>query len=399
MNLHTSHPYSLLLHGIKRSYPSLSQNIKTDVAIMGAGITGAQVGWQLARAGVPCVLVDKRHVATGSTAASTSLIQYEIDTPLHQLIQKVGYCTAVESYLLCRQAVHDLEAMSRTEGIDCCFRPKSSLQFASFKKQTHVLEQEFKARNSIGLNVSLLYQHDLVRQFGLKKAAGLFSTDAAQLDAYLLTHQLLNQLVEKGNAVYDHTLIVAINHNKHGVELLTEEGLRISAKKLVIACGYESQRYLPHKVEDLYVTYAILSEPLAREEFWRQNALIWEKALPYLYLRTTDDHRILVGGKDTPYHPKLGFRLLSQKAKALHRSFERLFPHLSFKTDFAWAGVFGTTKDGLPYAGTVPERPHTYFALGYGGNGITFSVIAAQLIRDLITGKHNPYLKLFSFER
>jgi len=73
--------------------------------------------------------------------------------------------------------------------------------------------------------------------------------------------------------------------------------------------------------------------------------------------------------------------------------------HIPLKPDFSWAGAFATTKDGLPYIGTIPERPNTYFALGFGGNGITFSVIAAEILRDLIQGKKNENAKLFMFNR
>ncbi len=90
MDLHTTFPYPIFQHGGLSSYPSLDKNINTDIVIIGAGITGALVAWYLTQAGMKCVVVDKRHVATGSTAASTSLIQYEIDVPLHQLIKKLG---------------------------------------------------------------------------------------------------------------------------------------------------------------------------------------------------------------------------------------------------------------------------------------------------------------------
>ena len=399
MKLHTSYPYSLLQHGLPQSYPSLAQNLRTEVAIMGAGITGALVAWYLTEAGVPCVVVDRRHVATGSTAASTSLIQYEIDTPLHELARRIGYAPALKSYQLCLEAIDELERLSAHKELDCCFERKASLQFASFKKHALPLKQEYELRKKAGFNVSYLGASDLVGQYNLHKPAGLFSEDAAQLDAFLFTYKLLQEVNQRGGAVYDHTPIVAIDPAKRGITLHTDEGYRVQARKLVMACGYESQQYIPQRLETLYTTYALVSEPLAREHFWHCNSLIWETARAYLYLRTTPDRRILVGGKDTPYSARTGFDLLPQKTKALRAAFQQLFPYLPIKTDFMWAGVFGSSKDGLPYIGSVPERPHTYFALGYGGNGITFSVLAAQIIRDLIGGRSNPHADLFSFNR
>ena len=122
--------------------------------------------------------------------------------------------------------------------------------------------------------------------------------------------------------------------------------------------------------------------------------------MPYLYMKVTDDYRILLGGKDSLfYDPAKREKMLPLKAKQLEKAFHKLFPRIDFKTDFKWAGTFSSTKDGLPYIGSIPERPHTYFALGFGGNGITFSEIAAQLICDELSGNHNPDIDLFSFSR
>lgn len=399
MKLHTAYPYSLLRYGLPRTYPSLSRNIKTDVAIIGAGITGALTGWYLSCAGVSCVLVDKRHVATGSTAASTSLIQYELDVPLRDLVKTIGYPRAVKSYRAGLEALHELERLSTLEGLECGFEPRGSLQYASAPGDGPALEEEYRLREREGFKVSYLDPSDLRDKYGFARWGGLYSEEAAQLDAYLLAHGLVGQVELAGGGVYDHTPIVSIEHGRRGVVLHTDEGCSIRARKLVIACGYESQQYIAQPVEQLYTTYALISEPLAADPPWYRNSLIWETAQPYLYMRPTPEGRILVGGKDTLYNARTGYRLLPAKAQALKAAFEALFPHLRFKTDFAWAGVFGGSKDGLPYVGTLPNQPHTYFALGYGGNGISFSVVAAQLIRDWITGRRNEYTTLFSFNR
>ena len=107
-----------------------------------------------------------------------------------------------------------------------------------------------------------------------------------------------------------------------------------------------------------------------------------------------------MGGKDVPFSSaQQRDRLITEKTKSLEQSFEKLFPAISFKTDFEWAGTFASTKDGLPYIGSIPQRQHTYFALGFGGNGITFSSIAADIIRDLLSGRKNKDAEIFSFDR
>jgi glycine/D-amino acid oxidase-like deaminating enzyme len=399
MDLRTHYPYSLLKFGIVRSYPSLDQNIKTDVAVIGAGITGALVGYELQKAGVDCVIVDKRHVGMGSTAASTSLIQYEIDTPLHRLIKKVGYKNAVRSYELSREAVHLLKDISDAVGNKGNFKQKRSLQFASSKQDARDLKKEYQLRKQQGFALDFLEESDIRERFGFKAGAALYTREAAEVDAYLLTHKILDK-IHPDTPVYDHTNVISIRQDKRKLRLTTEKGYLIEAKHLIIACGYESGRYLKKKIEDLRCTYAMVSEPMQQKEFWEDNCLIWETADPYIYLRATDDQRLLIGGKDTAYFSlQKQLAVLPQKTKALQQSFQKLFPHIPFTIDFKWAGAFAATRDGLPYIGAASPGSKTYFALGYGGNGITFSVIAAQLLTSLIKGYKHPDRELFSFNR
>ena len=366
---------------------------------MGAGISGALTAWHLCQAGFKTVVVDKRHVGMGSTAASTALLQYEIDTPLSELITKRGERDAVRSYLLCLKAIDDLEKIC-SHWPEANFTRRPSLQYASYKKDIPSLKKEFELRKKIGIALQWLDKAALKTKFGFEKDAAILSRDAAAVKAYSLTHALLHRCRPMGLEIYDHTDIRHFRENKRGVELITDQGKKIKARKLVIACGYESARYIPKKIQTLQSTYAIISEADNTDHFWHQNALIWETAQPYLYLRTTEDNRILVGGKDDDFSdPHLRDKSLPSKARALEHAFKKLFPAIPFRTDFKWAGTFASTKDRLPYIGCLPFKPHTYFALGLGGNGITFSIIAAQIITRLALGLSDDDARLFGFNR
>ncbi len=400
MDLRSENPYWLLKSGLINTYPSLLKDTKTDIAIIGAGITGALMSWHLCNAGFSVIVLDRRHVAMGSTSASTSLLQYEIDTPLRELKNKVGEADAVRSYTLCRQSLYDLEAICNTLEADTEFELKPSFQYASFKKDVKNLYDEYLIRKKYGFDIAWLEGKDIKDKFCITAPGGVLSKDGAQVNAYALTHALLKHACKKGLEVFDNTEVKKITHNKKSITLTTASGYNVTARKIVIACGYESQQYITQKVEKLYSTYAIVSEPFIQKDFWYKNALIWETANPYLYLRTTTDNRILMGGLDDDfYNPARRDEQVNTKAKMLHEKFSALFPHLNFKPDFKWAGTFAGSKDGLPYIGSILQKPNTYFALGFGGNGITFSVIAAQLITDILMGKKNEDLKIFSFGR
>lgn len=401
MNFHSAHPYSSEKHGIPNFYPSLDKNENTEVAIIGAGITGALVAYHLCKAGIGVIIVDKRHAAQGSTAASTSLLQYELDVPLTKLIPMIGEKPAVRTYELCVGALHKLEQLSRQLNRNPEFMFKPSFQFASYKKDVKNLKMEFNLRKQYNISSVHWFERDeIYEKFGFESDGGLFSSDGAEVDAYLLAHSLLASSVENGLKIHENTEVVEIEHHKHAVDLLLGSGKKITTKKLIICCGYESYRYIPKRIGKPSATYAIISESMSNQNFWYNNSLIWETAVPYLYLRITTDNRIIIGGKDDQFHsPAKRDMRLPAKRESLEKSFKKLFPQINFKTDFAWAGTFCTSADGLPYIGSIPQRPNTYFALGYGGNGITFSLIAAEIIRDVLIGKTNNDLNIFSFTR
>ncbi|MBC7774952.1 MAG: FAD-dependent oxidoreductase [Phycisphaerae bacterium] len=402
MNLHTPYPYWLLKNGFLFEYPALRHPLKVDFIVMGGGITGALSAWYLAQAGVSVAVVDRRHIGMGSTCASTALLQYEIDVPMYQLAKYVGEKNAARSYHLCIEAIDKLEQICEKLDLPTGFERKPSIYCASRKADLEELDLEFAIRQKHDIRVERWDKADVARAFPHFQSAGaLYSPhDGAQVDAYSLTHALLQDAMKHGAQVFDKTEIVDIQHEKEQVVLHTNHGHSIRAKQLVIASGYESQAYLEQKVTRLHSTYALVSEPFDGE-IWYRDALIWETARPYLYLRTTSDRRVLIGGRDEPfYSPGRRDKLLNQKTRLLAQDFDKKFPTLApLLVDFNWAGTFAETADGLPFIGTIKERPRTIFALGFGGNGIVFSQIAGEIIRDSALGKKNPDAHIFSFER
>jgi glycine/D-amino acid oxidase-like deaminating enzyme len=400
MKLSSGYPLSLIKNGLPFSYPKLERNIKTDVLVLGGGISGALAAHYLIQEGIHCTLIDARTIGLGSTCASTSLLQYEIDTPLHQLIKLVGVKNAVRSYKLGCSAITKLATLATKAGMKD-FEMKKSLYYAAYKKDIPFLKKEFETRKKYGLKVKYLDADQVTEQFGFSSPGGILSAIAATADAYLLTHRLLQNNINKGLIVYDRTPVISIKHNRFTIQLTTQEKFIITTKKLVYATGYEVVDLISKPVVKLTSTYAIASEAFnSPVKLGKTDAVIWNTAKPYLYLRSTNDNRIIIGGRDEEFfsHIKRD-RLIPQKTKQLQNDFKKIFPSIPFKTEFSWAGIFGSTKDGLPYIGAYKNLTNSFFALGFGGNGITFSQVAGEIIASLIKGKKNKDADIFSFER
>lgn len=382
------------------AFDDLAGPLDCDVAVVGAGITGALVAWQLTRAGLDVVVLDRREAGLGSTAASTALIQYEIDTPLLDLRQAIGRYRADRAYLAAAGAVRRLGEIVREIGSECGYEEVPSLYLASSEPDAVAVRREGEARQELGLAVSVLSAAEIAARFPFARPAGLLSEAGAHLDPLRLAHDLLAAAARDGARVRTGpgASVKAIDR-RAGIALRAEGGV-VVARRVVLATGYESQMYLPVPVASLRSTYAIATRPGQQLEAWDRRCLIWETARPYLYLRTTADGRVLVGGEDeADADPSRRDALIEVKSARLANRGHELFPAIDFAPEFAWAGTFAETHDGLPYIGCPAATPDVWLALGYGGNGITFAVLAADIIRDAVCGDLHADADLFAFDR
>ncbi len=139
----------------------------------------------------------------------------------------------------------------------------------------------------------------------------------------------------------------------------------------------------------------------SRKTSGKAAALIWEDSTNYLYARATQAGRIIIGGEDSDQvtEPEARDRLIPEKARTLANKLTALWPVANTETEFRWSGTFDRTTDGLPLIGPIPGMKNIYAAYGYGGNGITFSFLAAQLIGGLIAGSSTPLLSDFAIDR
>ncbi|MBC7783049.1 MAG: FAD-binding oxidoreductase [Burkholderiales bacterium] len=380
---------------------SLSGDVHCDVIIIGAGVSGAMLACRLADVGVEAVVVDRRGVAEGSTPASTALIQYEIDTTLIDLSKMHGLDSAQRAYRASYEALDELTDLVAQHDIDCGLHRTGSVFLARRDKDAAGFAEEAAARRAIGIDASVLSRGELMERFDIDRPAAIYSPAAMQLDPFKLTHGLLAAAVARGVKVF------AADVTPHELgdarqTLVSNEGVKLTCRHLIIAMGYETPETFARlrKLCQIKSTYALASQPLAVASAWPERALIWESADPYFYARQTDDNRVLIGGEDeNTADPQKRDALIGRKIKLLLKMFAELRPGVTIEPEFAWAGTFAETADGLPFIGCDKQWPGCHFALGYGGNGITFSVLAAGIIRDAILGKTNERAGLFRFDR
>lgn len=376
----------------------LKENIRSRIIIIGAGITGSFLAESLSRLTPDIVVIDRHQPQTASTAASTSLLQWEIDTALRELSAKFGPATATRIYRASAEAVRDIITLSQNLGIDCHCTGRPSLYLAGDRLGAPEFLDEQRQREAAGLPTIFLTASEVKREFGFTAEAALYSEGAGEANPVALAQGLMAQALDRGVRLYHPETAVDYDLGHRGASVLTESGHELGADFLILANGYEMPDFVPSNIHRILSTWALATKPNSRP--WKRHALVWQASSPYLYARHSAEGRVILGGEDetlkdaTARDEKIG-----AKAQAIQCKFNRLYPGFDGEVEFAWSGFFGETDDGLPLIGALPGHAQVFAAFGYGGNGITFSAMAARLIAETISGRKNPLLDCFRIDR
>ena len=396
-NLRTGHTLWESMPAPHIPYAPLQGDTKTEIAIVGAGISGAMLAEELTEAGFAVLLLDRRGPLLGSTTATTALLQYEIDTPLSNLSRSIGEEKAVRTWRRSKLGLDSLASKIQSLGISCDYKQVPSLYLSGNLLDAQGLEKEREVRAAAGLPVQYLTKAELKVNFGITRSAALKTYGSLSVNPRRLAAGFLLKAISRGARVAAPVTVDEVLPSARQVRLTTLEGPIITAKQVIFATGYELPKYIPAKHHAIHSTWAIATAPQVSMP-WPEECFIWEAAEPYLYMRLTKDRRIICGGEDEPFaDAETRDALIAKKTSLISRKLKKLFPAVDSQAEFAWAGAFGASDTGLPSIGVVPGLPHCHAVLGYGGNGITFSRIAAEIIRASLTGKQDPDAELFAF--
>lgn len=385
-------------------YPALRGHHETEVAIIGGGMTGAMIAQAFSEHGTNVTVVEAGRVGHGSTAASTALLLQEPDYDLEALSKKYGAKAARRVWRLSHAAARDFVATIRRLKIDCDLIERDSLYYTLSENRARQLQRELKKRRAARLGGEWVDPEALLRASGIPGAGAIKSSGNAQLNPLRACIGLLRAAEEDGTTIFERSTINRIRNLDGGVRLYSAAGT-IDARQVVIATGYATRYFRPLAGRfEMRHTYVMATNPLTLRQRRRMGLgkiMLWDTARPYHYVRWMPDHRLLLGGEDRPVKP--GARRSLQFAAAmrdLQDYFLDLYPILGeVGIDRAWEGLFAMTPDGLPYLGPHRRYPQHAFALGYGGNGMTFAALAARVLLEQWRGVTSPDHELFAFGR
>jgi glycine/D-amino acid oxidase-like deaminating enzyme len=369
-----------------------------DCVVIGGGVSGALVAQALARPGRRLLVVDRRKPGHGSTMASTAMIQHEIDVPLHKLAQSMGEADAMAAWRRSAKAVADLSSLAGMLGVNCAMERKKTLFLAGDEMGMRALKTETEMRLAAGLEADYLDHHAVLSEFGIDRNAAIVSNRSASCNPAQLAAGVLNSLPAADIDIVSPMEITDVVETEGEIVLATDTGRLITCGMAVFATGYEFLKRMQSPSHQVLSTWALASKPHCPRPAWIKDFLVWEASDPYLYFRSTPDGRLIAGGEDeSDEHAHLDARKRARKSDAITGKLEALAHIARFEPAYRWSALFGATRDGLPIIDRAPGMDNVFAVMGFGGNGLTFSMIAAQIMAAEANGKPDPDARLFRF--
>jgi glycine/D-amino acid oxidase-like deaminating enzyme/nitrite reductase/ring-hydroxylating ferredoxin subunit len=359
-----------------------------DVIVVGAGIAGLATALCLLRDGRRVTVIDKQGVGAGETLRTTAHLASALDDRYTRLQRQHGQDGARLAASSHAAAIDWIEALALGSGQDCGFKRVPGYLFAHDRDRQR-LDEEAEAARQAGLAAQLCEAgQELPAELG---PVIRFEAQArVDMGRFLLT---LARAVHAAGGQFLRAEATAINGGQSpSVEL--RDGTVLTASAVVAAGNVPfHETGATYMKQAPYRSYVVVAE--GPREAW-PDALIWDDADPYHYVRLLDadadsDHvRLIVGGEDH----KTGQDDDPQAYVRLQAWADRRFPG-ALRYTHAWSGQVLEPADGLAYIGRDPDNDNVYLVTGDSGNGITHGALAGLLIGDLIQGRDNPWRELY----
>lgn len=299
-------------------------------------------------------------------------------------------------------AKDDIEAACEKVEMDTEFTRRDTLYLASCKEDIPRLEEEYELLKQHGFMLDLLTQKEIETKYPFSREAAIYSYGDGELNPFKYTHALFDYAAKRKVRIFENTEMNGHHYDKQEKRMVitTKAGYSIKAGKVIFATGYEGTELKQEKTVSFVSTYTVTTNKVDDLSSWNNRSLIWETARPYLYMRTTADNRIIIGGLDenTDSAEERDSMLMHKKDKLIEE-LKNMFPELDVKPAYYLAGFYGGTKDGLPIIGIYDEYPDSYFLFGFGDNGTVYSQLLAKIIATKILEGDSPDLAFYLQDR
>lgn len=370
-----------------------------DVAVVGGGITGLNAAIRLARKGAAVAVLEQGRFGSGASGRNGGMCTTGVAVGAAAAVKRYGLAAARAYDDAYREAVDFVEALVRTEGIDCDFRRAGRLGVAS--RPSHHEHQRAAQKllaEQFGHETFLIGPSELGTEIGSTYYHGaLLDPLSAGLHVGKYVRGLAELAERSGAALHEKTRVIAAKREPNGrYRVCTPRG-SLSARQVLLATDAYTDRTFPRLQRRMVIvgSFIIVTEPLgderARDLIPRGRMVVDTRNVSH-YFRLTPDNRLLFGGRAR-------FALSNpdsdrKSARILYRDMLKVFPQLAgTRIDYVWGGHVGISFDRMPHAG---QMGGLYYSMGYSGHGVQMASLMGARMAEIMDGhaEANPWRHL-----
>lgn len=399
------------------TFPKLDKDIETDVCIVGSGISGITIAYELVKQGVNVTMVEARNMLSGESGRTSGHLSADLDDGYLELKKLHGADGAKLAAASQAYAIGRVGEIAKELGIDCEYRRLPAYTISQYPRGTKEHDDEiaeFKEEVPYAKELGLKAEYVEGLQIGGwdgavdQRDASVFRDQATFHPTKYLNGILAHLKSQPNFQAFSNTRVASVEESgvtiplikvhlgSHNVTVKTDSDLKISAAHAVEATAVPLQTLSLIVEQEFMRTYCIaLRVPKGVVE----DCLVYDQAEAYKYVRLTacdeNDDYMIVGGMDH----KVG-----QEGDAEHRYKElenwtrERFTKVG-SVDYKWSGQIFEPVDGVGLIGRNSGQKNIYVVTGDHGNGLTHGTLAGKLISDMILGKDNPWEKLYDPSR
>jgi glycine/D-amino acid oxidase-like deaminating enzyme/nitrite reductase/ring-hydroxylating ferredoxin subunit len=373
------------------NYPALTEDLRTDVAIIGGGMVGISCAYMLMKKGIKAAVLEADHILQGTTGHTTAKITSQHGLIYNKIKNQMSMEFAQQYADANESAIKIIENISKELHIDCDFEMESAFIFTNKEEYIQKINDEVKTAASLGIKAS--YADKIPFDIPIKAAVRFDNQAQFHPRKYLLA--LAKEITNNGCSIYEQTRAVRLEEN-HTYTITTSQGKKVTADKVIIATHYpfynKSGMYFSRIYSDRSYVLAVKS----KEKYPGGMYLAAEDTGKSLRsIKTVEGELIMIGGE----HHKTG----QGKDTSIHYETLADYANEIFTVEdipYRWSAQDCMTLDDIPYVGHFSlDTPNLYIATGFGKWGMTNSTASAVILADLIIKGESPWQQVYSPSR
>lgn len=396
---------------ILKKYPYISSDRKCDVLIIGGGIGGALTAYMQAKQGANVIVVDKNILGYGATLENDGMLLRRIDLTDNKLIKQLDENIIDKCNNLCNDAVEQiLNIISEISEDDDCKKyieqiglNQMDLMYYSERIMSKI--SMYKLFENLGRkdnSIEYLEQDPLINI----RTGMIIPNGGIILNPYLLTQLIYMYLDKKENVeIYENTCIDKIHPIDDKVESITNNRFKIKSKCVILTTGIHTLNYIDKSELTINKIFTIITESINDLGENEINLIAKDMSGSNSLVTFTKDNRIIFSGECCKENEKMldnkyFNHFANGRYKKLYMELNKLVGLTKLpKITNCFYGMYIETKDTLPIIDEIEKMPNVYCNLGIGRNGIVFSMIGANMLKNISKKYHVKDMYLFRENR